>query len=109
LTKRYFRRWWFWKGVSRARVDFMHHRTELGLDLRDVPYVARVPRFIWGLLPRSAMSWVKATLNRDTQGAVRHEMHCAYVLGYVRACWVGTSSDSVLPRTNQQETASVSR
>ena len=110
LTKRYFRRWWFWKGVSRARVDVLHQRTELGLDLRAVPHIARVPRFIWGLLPRSAMNWMKALVVGDTQGAVRHEMHCAYVLGYVRACWAGGSTaTTVIPRAPQQETASVSR
>jgi glycosyltransferase involved in cell wall biosynthesis len=110
LTKRYFRRWWFCKGVSRARVDFLHQRTELGLDLREVPHVARVPRFIWGMLPRSAISWLKAAVNGDARGAARHEMHCAYVLGYVRACWAGRSGERTLPPvTNQRETASVSR
>ncbi len=108
LTKRYFRRWWFWKGVSRARVDFLHRRTELGLDLRDVPYVAGVPRFVWGLLPRSAMQWFLAAVRGDVREAVRHEMQCAYVLGYVRACW-GSGGGENVPATGRQETASVSR
>ena len=30
LTRSYFRRWWYWKGVSHARVHGIHGRTELG-------------------------------------------------------------------------------
>jgi glycosyltransferase involved in cell wall biosynthesis len=110
LTKRYFRRWWYWKGVSRARVDAMHHRTELGLDLDRVPYVARVPRFIWGVLARSALQCVAAAISRDVRDVTRYEMHCAYALGYVRACWSREAScPAVPPLPPRQETASVSR
>ena len=35
LTWSYFWRWWFWKGVSHARVHRLHGRTELGIDLGD--------------------------------------------------------------------------
>lgn len=87
LTKRYFRRWWFWKGVARARVDAMHGRTELGLDLSKVPRIARVPRFVWGSLPRGAASWATAALGGNVTAAARHEMACCYALGYIRACW----------------------
>ena len=87
LKKTYFRRWWFWKGVSRARVDAMHQQTELGLDLRTVPRIAGVPRFVWGLLPRSSASLLRCLLAGDRHSAMRHEMHVAYALGYIRACW----------------------
>jgi GT2 family glycosyltransferase len=110
LTKHYFRRWWFWKGVSRARVDAMHHRTELGLDLDRVPYVARVPRFVWGVLARGALRYAAAAVIRDPRNVVRYEMHCAYALGYVRACWWREAScPAVPPLRPRQETASVSR
>ena len=110
LTKQYFRRWWFWKGVSRARVDAMHHRTELGLDLHQVPYVARVPRFIWGVMARGAFRCAAAALSRDPRNVARYEMHCAYALGYVRACWRRDAScPAVPPLRSRQETASVSR
>lgn len=109
LTKRYFRRWWFWKGIARARVDSMHRRTELGLDLSLVPYVARVPRFIWGLAPRAVLKWARAIHLGDRQTATRHEMECAYVLGYIRACWSRGASRSLEPAGTQREPASVSR
>ena len=87
LTKRYFRRWWYWKGISRARVDAIHQRTELGLDLRTVPYIAAVPRFVWGQIPRTAGQWACSLALADPRAAMRHKMHLAYSVGYIRACW----------------------
>ena len=110
LTRSYFRSWWYWKGVSRARVDAMHQRTELGLDLTEVPYVARVPRFMWGLLVRDSAQTLQAALRRDTQEAVRREMRCAYALGYVRACWSPVTSTAAPPIVRpRHEPASLSR
>lgn len=107
LTKRYFRRWWYWKGVARAHVDAMHQRTELGLDLRSVPYVARTPRFIWGILPRAAARWASAMLARDPRGAARHEMQCAYALGYIRACWAAPRAHGAAPHVAAGERVSL--
>jgi len=87
LTKQYFRRWWFWKGLSRARVDAIHHETELGLDLRRVPYVLGVPRFVWGQIPREALQFARAWLTARHTDAMRHAMRLAYCFGYIRACW----------------------
>jgi glycosyltransferase involved in cell wall biosynthesis len=87
LTKQYFRRWWFWKGISRARVDILHRRTELGLDLTGVPHIAGVPRYVWGQLPRSAGGWLKGRVTGDVYAAARHEMAVLYGLGYIRGCW----------------------
>jgi glycosyltransferase involved in cell wall biosynthesis len=110
LTKGYFRRWWFWKGVSRARVDAIHRRTELGLDLEHVPYLAGVPRFVWGVFGRGMIRCAGAAFARDARNVARYQMHCAYALGYVRACWRRDSScPAVPPLRPRQETASVSR
>jgi len=87
MTRRYFRRWWFWKGVSRARVDAIHGRTELGLDLRQVRYLLGAPRYMWGQIPREALKWLVARLRGDQPAAMRHAMLAMYAVGYVRACW----------------------
>jgi glucosyl-dolichyl phosphate glucuronosyltransferase len=87
LTKQYFRRWWYWKGLARARVDAMHGETELGLSLRTVPRVARVPRYVWGQLVRSTGSAVLSSFRHDQYAVTRHEMAIAYGAGYVRGCW----------------------
>lgn len=109
LTKAYFRRWWYWKGVSRSRVDAMHRQTELGLDLAGVPYVARVPRFVWGLLPRAFAGWLGAIVTGDVRGAARYEMQCAYALGYIRGCWNDRTELAGAPRVTgrRQESASL--
>ena len=109
LTKDYFRRWWFWKGVSRARVDSLHSLTELGLDLRHVPHVAGVPRFMWGDLIRAGAGWASAALGRDSRNAARKEMKVAFVLGYVRGCWSKESLPQVPPAASPQQPASLSR
>jgi glucosyl-dolichyl phosphate glucuronosyltransferase len=109
LSKSYFRRWWYWKGVSRARVDQMHRRTELGLDLQRVPYIAKVPRYVWGQLPRGAWHWLLAVVRRDPRGAARHEMRAVFALGYIRACWRRDGQLEPAPLPVRPETASLSR
>ena len=47
LTKAYFRRWWYGKGLSRARLDSLRPLTELGVDLRQVRHFAGLPLFMW--------------------------------------------------------------
>ncbi|MGH8636968.1 MAG: glycosyltransferase, partial [Burkholderiales bacterium] len=55
LTRSYFRRWWYWKGISHARVHRMHGRTELGLDLLRMPRIFGVPRFVLGNVVRNSV------------------------------------------------------
>ena len=110
LTKKYFWRWWYWKGVSRARVDGMHQRTELGLDLKTVPYVANVPRFVWGIMARAVPAAIAAAIRGNRHDAVRHQMQFVYAVGYVRACWKPEARRAEAPPLRpRQETASVSR
>ena len=97
LTKHYFRRWWFWKGVCRARIDDLHRRTELGLDLTRVPHVAGVPRYVWGQLPRSSFGWVTSRSRGDLRSAARHEMAVLYALGYIRGCWTTHAIEPLEP------------
>ena len=97
LTRHYFRRWWFWKGVARARVDAMHGPTELGLDLRRVPFVAGVPRFVWGQIPRDTAKWAAAALAGNAHAAMRHAMSLCYHAGYIRECWTSARGAQALP------------
>jgi len=83
LTRAYFRRWWFGKGVCRARVDALHPITELGLDLRHVPHVFGVPRFMYRDALRSALRWLSACVSGDARERALHEMRLAYFAGYV--------------------------
>lgn len=83
LTREYFRRWWFWKGVSKARLEQRHPRTELGLDLSEVPRIAGVPRFMLGSALRDVRGWLSGLLTARPTDRARHEMMLCYFAGYV--------------------------
>jgi glycosyltransferase involved in cell wall biosynthesis len=61
LTKRYFRRWCFWRGVS------------IGLLDRDrrlpVTYLAGIPRYMYGQAVRGLFGMAKITMSRDKKPA----------------------------------------
>lgn len=83
LTARYFRRWWFGKGVSRATLDRMQPVTELGLDLSRTPHVCGVPRFMYGTLLRDLAGLIRAVAARRLETAFRHQMMIAFFAGYL--------------------------
>jgi glucosyl-dolichyl phosphate glucuronosyltransferase len=84
LTRSYFRRWWYWKGVSRSRLEQRHPVTELGVDLSRVARLRGIPRFMLGSAARDAAGWLAALLSFDVLGRMRHEMMLCYFAGYVR-------------------------
>jgi glycosyltransferase involved in cell wall biosynthesis len=83
LTPSYSRRWWFGKGVSRARVDRLHPITELGVDLGSTPHIAGVPRFMIGSACRNLGYWAAAAVRRDMATRVRVEARLCYFAGYL--------------------------
>jgi GT2 family glycosyltransferase len=83
LTPSYCRRWWFGKGVSRARVDRRHPVTELGVDLRRTRHIARVPQFMFGDAARDVWRLVAAILRRDFTTRVSTVCRLSYFLGYL--------------------------
>ena len=85
LTRRYFRRWWYGKGVSRAALDRMQPVTELGIDLRATMHVLGVPRFMYGTLLRDLAGMVQGWAAGRPEVAFRHEMMIAFFAGYVTA------------------------
>ena len=90
LTRRYFRRWWFGKGVSRARLEESRPVTELGLDLRRTPHVLGVPRYMYRGALQDVAAWLRATVTRRAADAFRHEMMLVYVAGYLLTRVAGT-------------------
>jgi glycosyltransferase involved in cell wall biosynthesis len=57
LNKGYYRRWCFWRGVSRGLMDRVHPLP--------VPYLAGVPRFLYGRAGRGAVAMVRRAVHRD--------------------------------------------
>lgn len=84
LTRSYFRRWWYWKGVSHARLHRLHGRTELGLALADVPRLLGVPRFVYGTITASLREWLEALQEGNRVKRAERAMMIAYAIGYIR-------------------------
>ena len=86
LTHDYFRRWWYWKGVSKSRLERLHRVTDLGIDLSTVPRMFGVPRFMVGSALRDLIGWVGAALMLNPTERKRRAMMLCYFTGY----FVGT-------------------
>jgi glucosyl-dolichyl phosphate glucuronosyltransferase len=87
LTRAYFIRWWYWKGVSKARLEERHPVTELGLDLTRVRRIVGVPRFMVGTAMRDLIGLVHATVTLDGVELMRRLTMLSYFVGYARAAW----------------------
>jgi glycosyltransferase involved in cell wall biosynthesis len=83
LTKEYFRRWWFGKGISRSQLDDLQPITELGLDLRRVKRLAGLPLFMIRAAALDVFGWMAAAFLCDQQERARREMMLCYFAGYV--------------------------
>jgi glycosyltransferase involved in cell wall biosynthesis len=84
LNRRYFRRWWYWKGLSHARLHALHGATELGLDLSTVPRVCGVPRYMIRMFARHLAGWIAATVCVRRRQRAEHFCMMIYVIGYAR-------------------------
>jgi glucosyl-dolichyl phosphate glucuronosyltransferase len=84
VTPEYARRWWYGKGISRARIEAIHPVTELGLDLRRVPTIAGVPRFLFGSAARDVRRWIRSAITGDMGGRLAVETQLWYFAGQVR-------------------------
>jgi hypothetical protein len=56
LRPEYYRKWCFWRGVSRGLMDRAHRL--------DVPYLAGVPRFLYGRAARGMLRFASARVRR---------------------------------------------
>jgi glycosyltransferase involved in cell wall biosynthesis len=85
LSRRYFRRWWTGKGHSKATLEAAQPLTELGLDLRTVPHVGGIPRYMLSDAVRDVIAYSRALLTGDAGERARREMRLAYFAGFARA------------------------
>ena len=92
LTKRYFRRWFYWRGISRAMLYAdtgldMEKPEQSTLDFGRVPHVAGVPRYLF----RSAAVALKDALvafgRRDSVAAFDRELWLCAFAGIVKQRW----------------------
>jgi glycosyltransferase involved in cell wall biosynthesis len=89
LTKRYFRRWFYWRGISRAmlyeraRLD-MEEPESTTLDFSTVPHVLGVPRYLYRSAAANAVSYLRDTCNGRTAAAFDHELSVWFFAGILR-------------------------
>lgn len=89
LNKSYFRRWFYWRGISRA---LLYQRAGLdmeapertSLDFARVPHVLGVPRYLYRKALTAAVDWLRATLRRDAVAAFDHEVWLWFFAGIFR-------------------------
>jgi len=75
LTKKYYRRWSFWRGVSCGVLD----RTQP----QQVPYFGGVPRYLFGAASRGVVGWTMAPLRRAAASQTfSHELAIWDLLGF---------------------------
>jgi glucosyl-dolichyl phosphate glucuronosyltransferase len=92
LRKRYFRRWSYWHGVSRAILYQQHPidmqaPEETSLDFSKVQLIFGVPRYMYRSCLESAFSMVKQRLKGQPVAAFERELDLWFFLGVLRQRW----------------------
>ena len=99
LNKKYFRRWFYWHGVSRALlyrdawID-MDAPEDTSVDFSRVPHVFGVPRFFYRNVFGHAWRAVTSALRGDAVGSFDAELWVWFFAGIARQRW----RDRALPR-----------
>ena len=92
LTKKYFRRWFYWHGISRAilyhnnRLD-MESPESTALDFSTVPHIAGVPRYLYRTCLSKFLSMWTALARRDTIAHFEDELWLWFFAGIVSQRW----------------------
>jgi glycosyltransferase involved in cell wall biosynthesis len=93
LRKAYFRRWFYWRGISRARLYQragldMEAPEQTTLDFSTVPHVAGVPRYLYRRALGHLGSWIREWARRDRVAAFEHETWLWFFAGILRQRWI---------------------
>ena len=97
LKKGYFRRWFYWYGVTRA-VLYGHHGLDMEApdeqthDFRKVPHIAGVPRYLFRTAIGHVAQAVKQKLRGRTAEAFEHELWLSFFAGVMRQRWTDRRS-----------------
>jgi len=92
LKKEYFRRWYYWHGISRAilftklGVD-MDSPDQSRLDFSTVPRIAGVPRYMYRTLVEHVKDMVRARLRGQVALAFEHELWLWFFAGIAKQRW----------------------
>jgi glycosyltransferase involved in cell wall biosynthesis len=84
LTRRYFRRWFYWHGKTLAR---MPQEIFCELDFANVPHVFGVPRFLYRQFLDQLWAYTRVLGSRDALTVLIEELRTVQLLGYFSQCW----------------------
>src|SRR5438874_12552170 len=92
LNKHYFRRWFYWRGISRAKLYSkagldMEAPEQTALDFASVPHVLGVPRYLYRKALLSVARSIRARLAGDPVGAFEQELWVWFFAGILRQRW----------------------
>ena len=84
LTRRYFRKWFFWHGRTWAlMLDDMYPE----LDMSRVPRIGGVPRFMFRQGLSQWWQWMTAIRRGNALSVLIEELHAVQFIGLVAECW----------------------
>jgi glycosyltransferase involved in cell wall biosynthesis len=92
LTKKYFRKWFYWHGISRAilyktkGLD-MESPESTALDFSTVPHIAGVPRYMFRTYLQSFFSMISSFVRADEVAAFEHELGLWFFAGVMKERW----------------------
>jgi glycosyltransferase involved in cell wall biosynthesis len=84
LSRRYFRRWFYWHGRTMAR---MTADIYVDLDLARVPAVAGVPRFIYKQFLEQIGRWIRRAGRNDALSLLMEELKLFEHAGFFEESW----------------------
>ncbi len=83
LTRRYFRRWFYWHGKTLFRMQ----QHLYNLDLAKVPHIAGAPRFLYRQFLEQSWLWMRKMGGRDALGLLIEELRTIELLGVLIESW----------------------
>jgi glycosyltransferase involved in cell wall biosynthesis len=92
LSKAYFRRWFYWNGISRAllyeqaRIN-MEAPEDTSLDFSTVAHIAGVPRYMFRTYLGTFFRMLKAFTRRDLEARFERELELWFFAGVIRQRW----------------------
>lgn len=92
LTKAYFRRWFFWRGISRAMLYAqsgldMEKPEQSSLDFTRVPHIAGMPRYLFRSAAVALRDALAAAIRRDAVKSFERELWLWFFAGLVKQRW----------------------
>ncbi|HZS48336.1 MAG TPA: glycosyltransferase [Blastocatellia bacterium] len=97
LNKQYFRRWFYWHGISRALLyketgADMEAPEESSLDFANVPHVFGVPRYLFRTAAANCLNMAKGIARQDSVFAFESELLVWFFAGIFRQRWKDRNS-----------------